>query len=129
MMLKKLIAILTLLIYLPAMAGVGFSTHYCGGEANTTKIFSFSKESCCSADPSADGCCSDQVNMVKLENDQWANACKPNLKSSGATAFVVSIFQKIDFAVKTSMFSFSFNRDRPPLISKNIPVIYCSLLI
>ncbi|HLP11947.1 MAG TPA: hypothetical protein VK177_08460 [Flavobacteriales bacterium] len=128
-MIKKLLAILILFIYLPAVAGVGFSTHYCGGEANQTKVFSFSKESCCSEDPEEDDCCSDQIKIVKLDNDQWANADKLNVKPSSALAFALPISQNVWAVQETYQKAITFSRDYPPLLSKNRPITYCSLLI
>lgn len=129
MMLKKCIAILTLFVYLPAMAGVGFSTHFCGGQANATKIFSFSKEHCCSDDPAEDACCSDQVTIVKLDKDQCANAHKPGVKPTGALVCVIPAGKKIRAINETGQKPKSFVGESPPLVSKNLLLIYCCLLI
>ena len=65
---------------MPAMAGVGFSTHFCSGELKNIKVFSFAKQSCCSDDPEEDGCCKTEIKIVKLEKDQLNSSNKIVLK-------------------------------------------------
>jgi len=126
---KKLTAILILMIYLPAMAGVGFSTHYCGGEANETKVFSFEKESCCSENPAEDACCSDQIKIVKLDKDQLGDASKISVKPSLATSFVSPLLNAEFFLSCNLKGGVSFTHHSPPLPYPNLPILNCSLLI
>ena len=123
--LKRLFYILMLLVYIPAVAGVGFSTHYCFGEAGETHVFSLSKHPCCcsSAQENEDHCCTDEIKLVKLEDNQQHSQHRIQLKP-----IVFDLFYSIELPF---VFTPAVVLDRevkgpepPPLCaSKNI--LYC----
>ena len=111
------------------MSGVGFSSHFCGGEFKSTEIFSFSKQACCCGDAEEAGCCSDQIKIVKLEKDQLGNSSRVEVKQLSQigllpfVSFNVISLISFDFYVRINQFY------SPPLISKKIPILFCTYLI
>lgn len=111
------------------MAGVGFSSHFCGGEYRSTEVFSFSKQACCCGDAEEDGCCSDQIKIVKLEKDQLGNSNRVEVKQLSQIGIVSrELYNAIsplnsNFVVRINQFY------SPPLILKNLPILYCTYLI
>ena len=90
-MLKQIKAIFCLFIYLPAIIGVGFSSHYCFGEHKETKAFSFSKQDCCcgEAEKEKNNCCGDEIEIVKLKDNQFSGT-QPILPKASETILVYS---------------------------------------
>jgi hypothetical protein len=91
---RKLFAITLMLIYIPAIAGVGFSTHYCFGEPKETKVFSVSKQSCCCSESDQDqaedqGCCSDDIQVIRLNNDHQSSGLRLAFKPLVLDLFTV----------------------------------------
>lgn len=128
-MVRKLLAILSLLIYIPAIAGVGFSTHYCFGEARETRVFSTAKQSCCCAEttgqesPDEHGCCSDDIKLVKLDNDHQSSNLRLTIKPLVLDLFSAFV-QPLDIAalnpapfIQAKGFSYT---PLPPPPNKNI---------
>lgn len=71
-MYNRLKVILFLFFYIPAVLGVGFSSHYCGGELVGTKIFTTEKQACCDDETEAEnGCCDNEIHLVKIKDNQF----------------------------------------------------------
>jgi hypothetical protein len=114
---------------MPAIAGVGFSSHFCDGEHRSTNVFSFSKQACCCADSAKDDCCSDQIKIVKLEKDQIGESSRISVKqlsqiSELSTTFCFSVFAPFAKPISGTELYYS-----PPLLHKNFSVIHCTFLI
>jgi len=128
--LKKLFSILVLLVYLPAVAGVGFSTHYLGGEAGDTKIFTTAKQSCCCGpvQEEENNCCSDQIKLVKLDNDQHHSDQRLLINPLSLELFTFA--QKLVFNTTYSYTEIkSVQPDPPPLLAVSKRVLHCSFII
>jgi hypothetical protein len=74
---KKVIASITLLCYLAVTCGVIISSHYCMDRLASTQIFA--KESkvcgkCGMHTEKSNGCCRDEVKVIKMEDDQKAHS-------------------------------------------------------
>lgn len=70
---KKFLAFLLLVIYLPAYSGVVVNYHYCMNRLASMQIFATEKKTCgkCGMHTSrSHGCCRDEVKVVKLTIDQ-----------------------------------------------------------
>lgn len=121
---------MVLLVYLPAVAGVGFSTHYCGGEAGETKVFSVSKQSCCCApgQEEEDNCCSDQIKLVKLDNDQQHSDQRIVLKPVSFELFGFTEKMVLGSPVAVSVHPVQ-QPEPPPLLAVSKRVLYCSFII
>lgn len=116
---NKVKAILFLLVYLPAVIGVGFSAHYCGGELQEVKVFSTAKISCCDEETEAqNGCCDDDIKLVKLEESHNPAVKTPTPQPSLALVqhFVYNIVLAPVQATKTVAI-----KESPPLLK--IPII------
>ena len=116
---NKVKAILFLLVYLPAVIGVGFSAHYCGGELQEVKVFSTAKISCCDEETEAqNGCCDDEIKLVKLEESHNLAAKTPTPQPSLALVqqFIYTLVLAPVQQVKTVQI-----KESPPLLK--IPII------
>lgn len=126
---KKILAILIMLVYLPAIAGVGFSTHFCAGKVKSTTVFSFSNHSCCSDKEEQNGCCSNQLKIVKLEKDQLSSSFRFPVKQLSQLVFIPSSvvdlpeFKACSLKARTDQFY------SPPLFPQDFSVLYCTYLI
>jgi hypothetical protein len=70
---KKILAFILLVIYLPAYSGVVVNFHYCMNRLASTQFFSTEKKVCgkCGMHTGrSHGCCRDEVKVVKLTIDQ-----------------------------------------------------------
>lgn len=76
--LKKLFVIPLLLLYITAMSGVMISLHYCGQEVESWSLYTdddgCSDDGCGDESEDNDGCCKDEVIVVKVSEDQDAVA-------------------------------------------------------
>jgi hypothetical protein len=70
---KKIIASISLLCYLAVTCGVIVNSHYCMNRLASVHLFQTSTDVCarCGMDThESNGCCRDEVKVVKLEQDQ-----------------------------------------------------------
>lgn len=70
---KKFLAFILLVIYLPAYSGVVVNFHYCMNRLASTQFFAAEKKVCgkCGMHTGrSHGCCRDEVKLVKLSIDQ-----------------------------------------------------------
>lgn len=127
---KRLLSILILFVYLPAVAGVGFSTHYCEGEKGETHVFSVSKHPCCCSpeQEAENGCCTDEIKLVKLEDNQQQVQHRTLLKP--LTLDLLPAFYALDLLLQAAVIEKNMAEPEPPpplLLSKNI--LYCCFRI
>lgn len=121
-------------MYLPAVAGVGFSSHYCWGELKETNIFSVEKQSCCCSDDAeeANGCCSDDITVIKLDKDQLSAENRQPVKPQVTDLFISSeVFSAATAtAASTEVKRQGLFPDLPgQLLSLDLNVLYCNFLI
>jgi hypothetical protein len=67
-MLKKALAISLAVIYLAISSGVVVSVHYCMGEVAGMAIGHSDADTCGTCGMDNDGCCHDDVNVVKIQD-------------------------------------------------------------
>ena len=70
---KKLVASIVLVCYLAVSCGVVINSHYCMHRLASTKLFVSAKTVCgkCGMhNKKSNGCCHDEVKLVKLQQDQ-----------------------------------------------------------
>jgi hypothetical protein len=66
---------IAMLCYLAVSSGVVVNFHYCMNRLASTELFAFETERCgkCGMDiHESDGCCRDEVQLVKMDDDQKA---------------------------------------------------------
>ena len=73
-MVKKLLAILLLLVYTAASSGTVMSTHFCMGEFAGISIGEKQQEQCGYCGMEDAGCCHDLLQVVKLDGSQLEKA-------------------------------------------------------
>jgi len=70
---KKIVISIVLLCYLAVSSGVTINFHYCMNRLASTELFAFKSERCgkCGMHTEdSNGCCRDEVQVVKMEEDQ-----------------------------------------------------------
>jgi hypothetical protein len=116
---KKIIASISLLCYLTVTCGVIINSHYCMNRLASVHLFETSVDVCgrCGMDThESNGCCRDEVKVVKLEQDQN----KTTIASYDIPSFEAALSIPSDFIV-TSSYNIDekrhFHNHSPPLLS------------
>ena len=97
---KKAIAAIALFCYLAVSCGVVINFHYCMHRLASTRLFGSTKNVCgkCGVDSKkSNGCCHDEVKVVKLQQDQQSVQTGISIKSPGPTASLTSLFLILPF--------------------------------
>lgn len=76
---KKLLAILLLLVYTAASSGTVMSTHFCMGEFAGISIGEKQQDQCGYCGMEDAGCCHDLMQVVKIDDSQLVKASSVNL--------------------------------------------------
>lgn len=72
---RKFFSIAVAFVYLILSVGVAKSTHFCMGRALPSAVFFFESDKCgCSELSTPDDCCDDQLEIVKIDDDQSAGS-------------------------------------------------------
>ncbi|MBX2962712.1 MAG: hypothetical protein KF687_09380 [Cyclobacteriaceae bacterium] len=112
---NKLFAIAFTCIYLLLTVGVVKTTHYCMGRAKSAEIFSFEAKKCaCSRFiPKDSGCCHDEHEIIKVQDDQSVTA---NLTTPVPDLFVLSSIQheELVYIIDETIFYNRYNDYFPP---------------
>jgi len=70
---KRFVAILLALIYITTTSGIVISTHYCMGEVSGIALGQSQAESCATCGMDNEGCCHDDLDVIKLtDNHQYS---------------------------------------------------------
>jgi hypothetical protein len=116
---KKIIASISLLCYFAVTCGVIINSHYCMNRLASVHLFETSVDVCgkCGMDThESNGCCRDEVKVVKLEQDQN----KMTIAAYGIYPIEAIISIPSDFIV-TSSYNVDeqhhFHNHSPPLLS------------
>lgn len=116
---KKLFTSIVLVCYLVVTCGMVVNHHYCMDRLASTQIFSTDSKTCGQCGMHTDdsnGCCRDEVKVVKLVQDQnkipVLNYELPSIDDVAITPsiFIAALFQNVDIA-------HHFNNHSPPLTS------------
>ncbi len=117
---KKLVVIAICLAYLAVSSGVIVNLHYCMNRLASADLFTSESEKCgkCGMDiHKSDGCCRDEVKLLKMDEDQRNNPVAvfelPELDdiSVKPSAFICASFYKVPGKKH-------FLNHSPPLISE-----------
>jgi hypothetical protein len=89
---KKILAILLLLVYTAASSGTVMSAHFCMGELAGVSIGEKEQDACgyCGMDDA--GCCHDLLQVVKLDDSQMLKTSTVVLENN-----LLSLAQTVDF--------------------------------
>jgi hypothetical protein len=118
-------------MYLPAAAGVGFSSHYCFGKLKETKVFSVEKQHCCcdTEEEEENDCCRNEIKVVKLDKDQLTSGQNSSLKAKTVDLFYVPIRSGFQGSTCTSIKGLVTFLKSPPKPPCNRIIQYCTFLI
>lgn len=125
-MMKKAISAILLLIYLAATSGVAINLHYCMNRFDSLQIGVAKTEICgkCGMHTEdADGCCHDEVKIIKVQDDQQSASFNYKFNSPETLAEELpSFFEDI---LVSSDNGTSLNDHSPPLPEKEIYLQNC----
>ncbi|MBL7741132.1 MAG: hypothetical protein JNK14_18055 [Chitinophagaceae bacterium] len=117
---KKIIASITLLTYVAVTCGVIVNFHYCMNRLASTQLFSAEVKVCgqCGMDMhKANGCCRDEVMIIKMEVDQkTATHVSFELPSLEVLADIPSMFISAPFVNNTEQRH--HHNHSPPLLTE-----------
>jgi succinate dehydrogenase/fumarate reductase-like Fe-S protein len=118
-MLKKLLATISTLVYFAVTSGIVINMHYCMDRLNSTELYKTKTETCgkCGMNINeSNGCCHDEIKIVKLTNDHTISQLSHEIKAPEAGVLTynnlisdlnIDLFQKINYL-----------NHSPPLLSR-----------
>jgi hypothetical protein len=118
-MLKKLLATISTLIYFAVTSGIVINMHYCMDRLDSTGLYKAKTAICskCGMHVSdSNGCCHDEIKIVKLTNDHTVSQYNHEIKAPEAPAFSHSSLiadLNIELVQKVNYLNHS-----PPLLSR-----------
>jgi hypothetical protein len=124
---KKIGSIAIALVYLALSVGIAKSTHFCMGRPLPSSVFSFESKKCvCEKSAQPDDCCDDEIEIIKIENDQFTGL----VLHSPAPEFSLIcelVFEPVKTVVQHSSFEFAVEHNLPP---PKVPIYQkiCSLV-
>jgi hypothetical protein len=71
---RKLLSIILAVLYISFTSGVVLSTHYCMGQVAAVALGSSGEDTCGNCGMENEGCCHDDVQVMKLTTDHSASA-------------------------------------------------------
>lgn len=92
---KKLIATITVFVYLAFSCGVMVNMHYCMNRLQSVDLYASQKNECSNCGmpiTKKHNCCRDEVKIVKLQNDQNKSQVSFSIKPNVATIITSSEF-------------------------------------
>jgi hypothetical protein len=114
---KKILHISILLFYLPAVLGVGFNIHYCGGEVESVSVFTAGGKGCCCGDMNLTGCCNDRHEFIKLDENSQVTPGSFAFNAQPVTVDLI-VFSSSDLSFfPESVTSIASEAESPPIIS------------
>lgn len=116
---KKMLHIALVLVYLPAALGVGFDIHYCEGAVESVKVFSMEDRGCCCGNEPSTGCCEDEREFVKLDENSQVAPQMSDFKTKVA-CMPLAVYT----VVSSPLIAFSVNSYTQSVFSESGPPIY-----
>jgi len=87
-LLRKYLALLLLLLYLPTVNGIQVCAHYCGNALQSISFYTHADEAdCCGTEKKAD-CCHEKVKVCKLDEQHQGSEVKVVLSPLSAHAIL-----------------------------------------
>ncbi|MBL4623776.1 MAG: hypothetical protein JKY42_01335 [Flavobacteriales bacterium] len=124
---RKISAILVLVVFLTPILGFSVHKHYCGNYLKEVSIFVDSDESnCCGEEEKEMGCCSDEELVYQLDVDYSVNTSVE--VAAPAFVFLNSFYSTYSISELREDFS-SFLYYKPPILFQDISMLVQSFLI
>ena len=120
---KRISAFILILIYLVTSTGVTMHHHYCMGEMANSSILADNKKNCgeCGMEKKENkenGCCTDEQQWVKIEDDQKANTSQLEISKLQLAVINFLLFNNNLFDIQDNSFP---GESKTPLRSCEIP--------
>lgn len=123
---KKVLASILLVLYLAASSGIVINLHYCMNRVDSVKLGASNNELCgkCGMPTDeANGCCHDEIKIIKLQDDQKVSQLNFEFISFAKIAEKHSF----DFSevIKSSSAFSSLNNHSPPINKQDTYLVNC----
>ncbi len=92
---KKLLASIMIVCYLALSCGIVINYHYCMGRLDSVKLFATKSNLCSSCgmhSGKVNGCCGDEVKIIRLQDDQNKAHASYSVQGIDAVAIIPSEF-------------------------------------
>lgn len=93
---KRLPAILLVLLYLSTNIGLGMNVHYCHGEVASVEFYSHQTHCCCGTMQMMQSCCDDRLLEFQIDDSQQAPAVLAAPDAPALAQVDILIEQSID---------------------------------
>ena len=123
---KKTVSAILLIIYLGATSGIAINLHYCMNRFDSIQLGATKTEICgkCGMHTEdANGCCHDEVKIIKLQDDQQSASLHYQFISPEALAVNFPLFVNEPLIVAGE--KFSVNNHSPPLSKQDTYLQNC----
>src|SRR5688500_2152392 len=123
---KKAIAAILLVLYVAFSTGVVISCHYCMNDLDSLQLGNVTNEVCgnCGMEATdAMGCCSDEVKILTIEDDQQVAAASFKFFTPDAILTPLSVRNEVSFI--TSNHQLFLNNHSPPLSKQDTYLQNC----
>jgi len=119
-MIKRVSSILLLATYAIFSVGIAISSHDCMGVTSDTSFFSYHNDGCAcesNKDTESHDCCSDDLEVVTLEDDQSFVSASVNISSNYFLLFAFDTVKEANNFKYNNFKGFMYNTDTPPIIT------------
>jgi len=123
---KKAIAAILLVLYVAFSTGIVISCHYCMNDLDSLQLGNVKNEVCgtCGMETTdANGCCSDEVKILKIEDDQQVAAASFKFSAPDAILTPVPVWDEVSFI--NSNHQLFLNNHSPPLSEQDTYLQNC----
>jgi hypothetical protein len=124
---RKLVVFIVLISYLAVSTGIIVNFHYCMDRLDSTHLFAGKTDKCAKCGMhtgDSNGCCRDEVQLIKMNDDQKTNsAIAFSLFSLKTIVSVPSAF--IDPSIYVAPDKLYHPTHSPPLLSEDIHIKNC----
>lgn len=129
---QKVISIVLIILMLASSTGVTYAKHFCGdfevlstltfGKKNLTCGMSMEADDCDDSDSKSYQCCENKYENVDTDDNYSLSSFDVQINTHFIASFVsVFVLQQVDETSQSLLFYANYT---PPLIDKDIPVLY-----
>lgn len=123
---KKGIAFILFIFYFAFSSGVVINLHYCMNKFDSSK-FGAAKSDVCGKcgmhTEDSNGCCHDEVKVIKIQDDQQVSSINVKFTTPGITGIVYS--HNVDQLINNNGNSLRFSNHSPPFLKQDTYLVNC----
>lgn len=124
---KRIVSILLLLIYLPAVSGVSVDSFYCCGDLASIQ-FQLGTDKGASKTPNSSespkvnlGCCNHVIHSFRIQDPQQQTSFKVSFNTPTLSAVLIPMYKEIQNAIAYKTITNTYLKSPPPLLG-DIPL-------